>query len=80
MNRDLTHSQILKEIGVSDDMIVQYQFYLDSGNRKGQERMLRQFRRIENETLKKNREKLACMDYIIARVQNTHTLFKNNHE
>ena len=63
--------QRLKETGISDDMILQYQNYLDSGNKQGQKRLLCRFRRIQNDTLKKDREKLACLDYIIAKVEKT---------
>ena len=66
--------QRLKETGIPDDMILQYQNYLDSGNRQGQKRLLCQFRRIQNDMLNKDRVKLACLDYIIAKVENTKEL------
>ena len=78
MKKDLTFSQRLKEAGITDDLIAQYQRYTDSGNKHGQERVLRRCRRIKNETLKEDREKLACLDYIIARVEKTHDLFKSS--
>ena len=74
MNKDTETKQKLKKIGAPDDMIVQYQRYLDSGNRQGQERLLSRFRGMKNEALWKNREKLACLDYIIAKVEKTEGL------
>ena len=78
MKEDLTFSQKLKEAGADDDLIEQYQRYTDSGNRRGQERVLCRCRGIKNDTLKEDKEKLACLDYIIARVEKTHDLFENN--
>ena len=77
MNPTQEFRQILKETGIPDDMILQYQNYLDSGNRQGQKRMLCQFRRIQKATLKRDREKLACLDYIIAKVENTGELLES---
>ena len=70
MKRDLAFRQKLQELGATDDMIALYQRYLDSGDRQGQERLLCQFRRMQNEKLKTDREKLACLDYMIAKVEN----------
>lgn len=74
MNPTQEFRQTLKETGIPDDMILQYQNYLDSGNRQGQKRLLCQFRRIQNDMLSKDRLKLACLDYIIARVEKTEEL------
>lgn len=74
MKKDTAFSQKLKEIGVTDDMILQYQCYLDSGNKQGQKRLLCRFRKVQNDALKRDREKLACLDYIIARVEKTRDL------
>ena len=56
MNKDVATERKLKIIGVPDDMIAQYQRYVDSGNRQGQERLLYRFRGMKNETLWKNGE------------------------
>ena len=77
MNKDETIKQKLMMLGVPDDMIDQYQRYLDSGDRQGQERLLCRFRAVQNETLTRDREKLACLDYIIAKVEKTEELFEN---
>ena len=78
MNKDVATERKLEIIGVPDDMIAQYQRYVDSGNRQGQERLLSRFRGMKNEALWKNREKLACLDYIIAKVEKTEELTGRN--
>ena len=78
MKMDTALNSKLKEAGATDDLIEQYQRYTDSGNRHGQERVLSQCRRIKTETLNRDREKLACLDYIIARVEETYELFESN--
>ena len=74
MKKDSTLNLKLKEAGATEDLIAQYQQYVESGNRRGQERVLRRCRRMKNEMLKEDREKLACLDYIMARVEKTHEL------
>ena len=76
MNKDEKIKQKLMILGVPDDMIDQYQRYLDSGDRQGQERLLCRVRSMQNETLTRDREKLACLDYIIAKVERTGELFE----
>lgn len=71
MNKDTVIRQRLEESGVPKDMIIQYQHYLDSENKQGQERLLCRFRRMQNARLKEDREKLTCLDYIIAKVERT---------
>ena len=78
MKEDSAFNQKLKEAGAPDDLIAQYQRYAESGNRHGQECVLRRCRRIKNDTLKEDREKLACLDYIIAKVERSHALFKSS--
>ena len=65
----------LKEAGITDEMLTQYRHYLESGNRQGQERLLCRLRRTRNEALKISREKLARLDYITAKVENSGELF-----
>ena len=77
MNKDAMIQQELKKIGAPDDLIAQYQRYLDSGNRQGQERLLCRVRAMQSETLRRDREKLACLDYIIAKVEKTEELFES---
>lgn len=75
---DLTFNQRLKEAGATDDMIALYHQHIAAENRKGQERLLYRCRRINHEKLQKDREKLSCLDYIIARLEQTQTLLTNN--
>ena len=77
MKKDTAIRQRLKETGVPEDMLKQYQHYLDSGNKQGQKRLLCKFRRMQNERLKSDREKLFCLDYIIAKVEKTMKLQKS---
>ena len=76
MQKDTDIGQILRKAGAADDMIQEYQRYLDSGNKQGQKRLLCRFRRIQSDALKRDRERLACLDYIIARVEKTGDLQK----
>ena len=78
MIKDLIFRQKLKEAGVTDGMFALYQQYLDSGNRQGQERLLCQFRRIQGVKLKSDRDKLACLDYMIAKVEKNYNIYENN--
>ena len=78
MVNNTTTDRILKETEVSNDMIIQYHKYLDSDNKQGQKRLLCRLRKIQNDALKRDREKLACLDYIIARVEKTERLSQNS--
>ena len=71
MKQDTIINQKLRETGATDEMIEQYQRYLESGNRQGQERLLCRFRRMQNDRLNQDRDRLACLDYIIAKVERT---------
>ena len=79
MEMDTAIRQRLKEAGATDDMILQYQRYLDAGDKQGQKSLLCRFRRLQSEALKKDREKLSCLDYIIAKVEKTDELSENDH-
>ena len=72
MRKGPSVSQKLKEAGATDEMIALYQQYLSSDDKKGQERLLCRCRRIGREKLSEDREKLSRLDYIIAKVENTH--------
>ena len=74
MKKDLNIIRRLKEAGATDDMILQYRRYFDAGDKQGQKRLLCRFRRIQSEALKNDREKLACLDYIIAKIEKTEVL------
>ena len=76
MQKNTATRHRLKEAGIPDDIIMQYERYLDSGNKQGQKRLLCQFRRIQNDALKRDREKIVCLDYIIAKIEKTEGLQK----
>ncbi|MCH5253164.1 MAG: hypothetical protein J1F22_09375 [Lachnospiraceae bacterium] len=78
MIKNLVFRQKLKEAGVTDSMFSLYQQYLDSGNKQGQERLLCQFRRIQSVKLKSDRDKLACLDYMIAKVEKNSNIYEND--
>ena len=75
MREDLTTKQKLKEAGMTDELLAQYQRYVETGNKQGQERLLCRFRCAQRERLTQNREKLACLDYIMAKVEKSGDLF-----
>ena len=70
---ELTLTAKLREAGASDEMIAEYRRYLAGGNRHGQEDVLCRLKKLQREKLRTSREKLACMDYIIARIEKTNT-------
>lgn len=70
-----TFIRILKEAGMTGEMLAQYRNYLESGNKQGQERLLYRLCRMQIESLKSDREKLACLDYITAKLENSDELF-----
>ena len=78
MIKDLVFRQKLQEAGVTDDMFALYQQYLNSGNKQGQERLLCQFRRIQSVKLSSARDKLACLDYMIAKVEKNGNIYEGN--
>ena len=63
----------LREAGASDEMITEYRRYLAGGNRHGQADVLCRLKKLQTERLRMSREKLACLDYIIARMEKTHS-------
>ena len=69
MTEDSVLNMKLAEAGADTDMISQYQHYRDIGNIQGQERLISRCRRLKNEELNKEREQLACLDYMIAKLE-----------
>ena len=61
--------QRLTKEGADFVMLEQYRHYQETGNLQGQYRLVCRFRRIKSEELEKEREKLACLDYMIAKVE-----------
>ena len=75
MKQEADVCQRLKEVGMTDEMISEYQRCVDAGNRPGQERLLCRLRRMQYDKLERERQKLACLDYITAKVEKTQTFF-----
>lgn len=61
--------QRFQEEGADATLIEQYQRYEEMGNIRGQYGLVCRFRREKNEELKEEREKLACLDYLIAQLE-----------
>lgn len=62
--------QKLKEVGVTDEMIALYRHCCDTNDESGKERLLRRFCRIKKQALTEDRQRLSCLDYLIARIEN----------
>ena len=67
--KETTICQRLTEEGADSVMLEQYRHYQEIGNLRGQYGLVCRFRRAKSEELKKEREKLACLDYMIAKVE-----------
>ena len=70
MKEETTIFQRLTEEGADSIMLEQYQHYQETGNMRGQYGLVCRFRRVKSEELKKEREQLACLDYMITKVEN----------
>ncbi len=70
MKEESTICKRLAEEGADTAMLEQYRHYEEAGNIYGQYGLVCRFRRKKSEELKEVREKLACLDYLIAKVEN----------
>ena len=70
MKEEATICQRLTEEGADSMMLEQYQHYQETGNMQGKYGLVCRFRRAKSEELKREREQLACLDYMIAKVEN----------
>ncbi|MBD5508621.1 MAG: hypothetical protein HDR05_11405 [Lachnospiraceae bacterium] len=70
MKKETTICQRLTEEGADAIMMEQYRHYQETGNMQGQYGVVCRFRRTKSEELKREREQLACLDYMIAKVEN----------
>ena len=61
--------KILSESGAGHVQICQYIDCQNTGNKKGQERILGRCKGIQNEKLQYKRRQLLCLDYMIAKVE-----------
>ena len=69
MKDEATICRRLAEEGADSIMLEQYRHYQETGNMQGQYGVVCRFRRAKSEELKKGRERLACLDYMIAKVE-----------
>lgn len=69
MKQETAICRRLKEEGADSAMVAQYQQYEEAGNIRGQYGLVCRFRREKNEELREDREKLACLDYLIAQLE-----------
>lgn len=69
MKMDSELGQKLEEAGADLSMISRYQRYQAIGDKLGQERLLARCCRMKKEELDKKREQLACLDYMIAKLE-----------
>ena len=69
MQEKATIYQRLTEEGVDPAILEQYRRYQETGNIQGQCGLICRFRREKSEELKKGKEQLACLDYMIAKLE-----------
>lgn len=69
MKEEMAICQRLAEEGADPALLEQYRHYGETGNVRGQYGLVCRFRRAKNEELKEEREKLACLDYLIAQAE-----------
>lgn len=69
MQEETEICQRLTQEGADDMTLEQYRRYQEADNIRGQYGLLCRFRREKSEELKREREKLACLDYMIAKVE-----------
>lgn len=69
MGDKTTICQRLTAEGADPAIVAQYQKYEETDNIRGQYGLVCRFRREKNEALKEEREKLACLDYLIAQLE-----------
>ena len=72
MQKDTALRKRMEEEGFLPDTIRQYEHYCETGDRRGQERMLNRCCGMKREELSREREKLACLDYMIAKLENSY--------
>ena len=69
MKKKTAICQRLTEEGADSVLLEQYQHYQEEDNVRGQYGLVCRFRMAKSEELKREREKLACLDYMIAKVE-----------
>lgn len=69
MDKEAGIYQRLTTEGADLAVLEQYRRYQETGNIRGQYGLVCRFRREKNEELRAERERLACLDYMIAKVE-----------
>lgn len=69
MQEKITICQRLTEEGIDPVLLEQFRQYRETGNIRGQCGLICRFRREKVEVLKRKKEQLACLDYLIAKVE-----------
>lgn len=69
MDKEAGIYQRLTAEGADLGVLEQYRRYQETGNIRGQYGLVCRFRREKNEELRAERERLACLDYMIAKVE-----------
>lgn len=60
----------LKDAGMANEMLALYQHCCDTNDKSGRKRLLLQFYRTKKQALTEERQKLFCLDYLMARIEN----------
>ncbi len=69
MREDTAICQRLSEEGADSVMLEQYRRFQETDNLRGQCGLICRFRRTKNEEIKKEKEQLACLDYLFAKIE-----------
>lgn len=69
MREDTAICQRLTEEGADSALLEQYRRFQETDNLRGQYGLVCRFRRTKNEEMKKEKERLACLDYLLAKVE-----------
>lgn len=69
MQEKITICQRLTKEGIDPVLLEQFRHYQETGNIRGQCGLICRFRREKMEVLKQKKEQLACLDYLIAKVE-----------
>ncbi len=70
MENKLEVIQKLEEAGMTEEMLALYRHCCDTDDAGGRESLLRRFCRIKKQALAEDRQKLFCLDYLMAKIEN----------
>lgn len=69
MQEDTIICRRLTKEGADAAILEQYRQYQETDNIRGQYGLICRFRRTKNEEIKKEKEQLACLDYLLAKME-----------